>query len=33
MALRDQTRRLLARPIAERTHFLRVGLPGGGSAA
>jgi hypothetical protein len=31
-ALRDQIRRLLARPMAERTHFLRVRLPGGGSA-
>jgi hypothetical protein len=30
--LRDQIRRLLARPMAERTHFLRVRLPGGGSA-
>lgn len=25
-------RRLLAVPMAERTHFLRVRLPGGGSA-
>jgi hypothetical protein len=32
LALRDQIRRLLARPMAERTHFLRVRLPGGGSA-
>jgi len=31
-ALRDQIRRLLKRPMAERTHFLRVRLPGGGSA-
>lgn len=31
-ALRDQIRRLLRRPMAERTHFLRVRLPGGGSA-
>jgi hypothetical protein len=31
-ALRDQIRRLLARPMAERTHFLRVRLPGGGTA-
>jgi hypothetical protein len=31
-ALRDQIRRLLAKPMAERTHFLRSRLPGGGSA-
>lgn len=31
-ALRDQIRRLRDRPMAERTHFLRVRLPGGGSA-
>ena len=31
-ALRDQIRRLLKLPMAERTHFLRVRLPGGGSA-
>ena len=31
-ALRDQIRRLLRLPMAERTHFLRVRLPGGGSA-
>jgi len=31
-ALRDQIRRLLSLPMAERTHFLRVRLPGGGSA-
>ena len=30
--LREQIRRLLDRPIEERTHFLRVRLPGGGSA-
>ncbi|MFO0759853.1 MAG: hypothetical protein U0359_25435 [Byssovorax sp.] len=30
--LRAQIRRLLALPMAERTHFLRVRLPGGGSA-
>lgn len=27
----DQIRRLLARPMAERTHFLRKRVPGGGS--
>jgi hypothetical protein len=31
-ALREQIRRLLARPMHERTHGLRVRLPGGGSA-
>ena len=31
-ALRDQIRRLLSLPMAARTHFLRVRLPGGGSA-
>jgi hypothetical protein len=31
-ALVAQIRRLLALPIEERTHFLRVRLPGGGSA-
>lgn len=31
-ALREQIRRLLKKPMAERTHFLRVRLPGGGSA-
>lgn len=31
-ALRDQIRRLLARPMIERTHFLRVRIPGGGTA-
>jgi hypothetical protein len=31
-SLRDQIRRLLAKPMAERTQFLRVRLPGGGSA-
>jgi hypothetical protein len=30
-ALREQIRRLLARPMHARTHFLRVRLPGGGS--
>jgi hypothetical protein len=30
--LRARIRRLLERPMAERTHFLRVRLPGGGSA-
>jgi hypothetical protein len=29
---RDQIRRLLALPMHKRTHFLRVRLPGGGSA-
>jgi len=32
LAVRDQIRRLLAKPMAQRTHFLRVRLPGGGSA-
>ena len=32
LALRDQIRALLKRPMAERTHFLRVRLPSGGSA-
>jgi hypothetical protein len=31
-ALRELIRRLLALPIEQRTHFLRVRLPGGGSA-
>lgn len=31
-ALRDQIRRQLAKPMGERTHFLRVRLPGGGSS-
>jgi hypothetical protein len=31
-ALLAQIRRLLALPMEERTHFLRVRLPGGGSA-
>ena len=31
-ALVAQIRRLLALPMEERTHFLRVRLPGGGSA-
>lgn len=31
-ALREQIQRLLAKPMAERTNFLRVRLPGGGSA-
>jgi hypothetical protein len=30
--LREQIRRLLALPMNRRTHFLRVRLPGGGSA-
>ncbi len=30
--LREQIRRLLDKPMSERTHFLRVRLPGGGSA-
>jgi hypothetical protein len=30
--LRAQIRRLLALPMEERTHFLRVRLPGGGTA-
>jgi len=30
-ALREQIRRLLALPMAKRTHFLRVRVPGGGS--
>jgi hypothetical protein len=30
--LREQIRRLLALPMEERTHFLRVRLPGGGTA-
>ena len=30
--LRAQIRRLLAMPMAERTHFLRVRLPNGGTA-
>lgn len=31
-ALRDQIRHLLSMPMNRRTHFLRVRLPGGGSA-
>lgn len=31
VALREQIRRLLDLPMAKRTHFLRVRLPGGGS--
>ncbi len=31
-ALLEQITRMLARPPQERTHFLRVRLPGGGSA-
>ncbi len=31
-ALLDQIRRLLALPMAKRTHFLRVRLPWGGSS-
>jgi hypothetical protein len=30
--LREQILRLLEQPMSERTHFLRVRLPGGGSA-
>jgi hypothetical protein len=30
--LRDMIARLLAKPMHERTHFLRRRLPGGGSA-
>jgi len=30
--LYDMIARLLAKPMHERTHFLRVRLPGGGSA-
>ena len=30
--LEELIRRLLAKPMAERTHFLRRRLPGGGSA-
>jgi hypothetical protein len=31
-ALRAHIRRRLARPMEERTHFLRVRLPGGGTS-
>jgi hypothetical protein len=31
-AFREQIRRLLSLPMNRRTHFLRVRLPGGGSA-
>lgn len=31
-AVREQIRRLLSLPMNKRTHFLRVRLPGGGSA-
>ena len=31
-AIREQIRRLLKLPMNRRTHFLRVRLPGGGSA-
>ena len=30
--LRDRIRRLLAKRMSERTHFLRARVPGGGSA-
>jgi len=32
LALRQQIRALLRLPMSKRTHFLRVRLPGGGSA-